>query len=116
MTDVALELCRNEGKSGSAGTNGLQGLISCSARGCNFGPYPRAGQPPSAKLWARARPEPADAQSFTSRKNSLPRRARGVTQGRALTTVCAIKTGASPLAVQKGAFSPSLGKDVSGVG
>src|SRR5262245_65290977 len=94
----------------------IAGLISCSARGCNLEPYPRLGQPSSAKLWARARPEPADAQSFTSRKNSLPRRARGVTQGRALTTVCAIKTGASPLAVQKGAFSPSLGKDVSGVG
>ena len=43
----------------------------------------------------------APVPSFTIRKNSLWRCARGVTQGRALTTVCAIKKGASPLAVQR---------------
>src|SRR6185436_9101028 len=82
----------------SAARSDGNGLISCSERGCNFRPRtPSAtlASPPQVKGRSQAL-----VASFTSRKNSLWRAARGVTQGRALTSVYAIKTGASPLAVQ----------------
>ena len=92
-------------RAGARHDTAANGLISCSERGATWAHAAAPAATPASPRSAGGPCRHLPWEKFIAAVRSR------VTQGRALTAVCAITTGANPLAVQR-APSPSLGKDV----